>query len=359
MTATRDTAPQTTDAAPRRLTIKDVAQAAGVSLTTVSHALNDRGYVDPETRAKVKRIAAELGYRPNLRAQRLRTGKTNSIAVFFSMPLAIAGGPARMGFMMEIVAAAAEAAMRRGLSLVLVPPLVGANNFLDELDIDGAIVIEPVLGDVQIGRLRQRGVSVVSIGRPPEPEPAIPYVDLQTTTMAQEWLEHLYGQGARRIALLIGAQPRHSNIETERVYRAFVEAKGMPLLIRSADVHIGEDAGAAACRELLAQDPAIDAVCVPVDAFATGTMQALQAAGRRVPQDVQVVTRYDGLRARNSVPPITAVNLHLEQLAVMAVELLFEHICGDTRHAVLAGPTPTLIVRASSTPEVAAPGGVS
>lgn len=350
MTAPRDTAPQKTDTAPRRLTIKDVAQAAGVSLTTVSHALNDRGYVDPETRARVKRIAAELGYRPNLRAQRLRTGKTNSIAVFFSMPLAIAGGPARMGFMMEIVAAAAEAAMRRNLSLVLVPPLAGANDFLDGLDIDGAIVIEPVLGDPQIVGLRQRGVSVVSIGRPPEPEPAIPYVDLQTTAMAQLWLDHLYGQGARRIALLVGAQPRHSNIETERVYRAFAAAKGLPLLIRKADVHIGEAAGAAACRELLAQDPAIDAVCVPVDAFATGTMQALREAGRRVPQDVLVVTRYDGLRAKNSVPPITAVDLHLEQRAVMAVDLLFEHICGDTRHMVVDGPEPALIVRASSTP---------
>lgn len=336
------------DTAPRRLTIKDVAHAAGVSLTTVSHALNDRGYVDPDTRARVKRIAAELGYRPNLRAQRLRTGKTNSIAVFFSMPLAIAGGPARMGFMMEIVAAAAEAAMRRNLSLVLVPPLAGANDFLDGLDIDGAIVIEPVLGDEQITGLRQRGVSVVSIGRPPEPEPSIPYVDLQTTVMAQQWFQHLYQQGARRIALLVGAQPRHSNLETERVYRAFMADKGLPVLIRKADVHVGESAGAAACHDLLAEDPAIDGICAPVDAFASGVMQALREAGRRVPHDVRVVTRYDGLRAKNSVPPITAVDLQLEQRAVMAVDLLFEHICGDTRRTVVEGPAPSLIVRPSS-----------
>ena len=332
----------------RRLTIKDVARAAGVSLTTVSHALNDRGYVDPETRARVKRVAAELGYRPNLRAQRLRTGRTNSIAVFFSMPLAIAGGPARMGFMMEVVASAAEAAMRRGLSLVLVPPLADAGGFLDGLDIDGAIVIEPVLGDPQIAGLLRRGVCVVSLGRPPEPQPQIPYVELQTTAMAQAWMAHLYGSGARRIALLLGSQARHSNLETERVYREFAAAHGMPVLLRHADVHVGQQAGADACSALLAEDPAIDAICVPVDAFASGTMQALREAGRRVPEDVRVVTRYDGLRARNSMPPITAVDLHLEQLSALAVELLFEHLQGDTRRQAVEGPAPQLIVRPSS-----------
>ncbi|MFC6673731.1 LacI family DNA-binding transcriptional regulator [Marinobacterium aestuariivivens] len=76
-----------------RITIADVAREAGVSRTTVSHALNDRGQVDPKTRARVKQIARDLGYRPNLRAQRLRTGKANSIALVSSMPFAVAGGP--------------------------------------------------------------------------------------------------------------------------------------------------------------------------------------------------------------------------------------------------------------------------
>lgn len=58
---------------PRRMTIRDVAKAAGVSLTTVSHALNDRGVVDPATRARIKQLAIDMGYRPNVRAQRLRS----------------------------------------------------------------------------------------------------------------------------------------------------------------------------------------------------------------------------------------------------------------------------------------------
>ncbi|MFC6519069.1 LacI family DNA-binding transcriptional regulator [Undibacterium arcticum] len=77
----------------RRLTIRDVAREAGVSLTTVSHSLNDRGYVDPATRAKVKRIAEQLGYRPNLRAQRLRTGRANCIALFRRCRLPLPAAP--------------------------------------------------------------------------------------------------------------------------------------------------------------------------------------------------------------------------------------------------------------------------
>lgn len=104
-------------------TIADVAQAASVSRTTVSHALNGLGKVDPRTRERIKQVAAELGYRPNLRAQRLRQGHAKAIALASSMPFAVAGGPSRLGFYMEVAAAAAERALLHGYALVLVPPV--------------------------------------------------------------------------------------------------------------------------------------------------------------------------------------------------------------------------------------------
>jgi len=340
---------QTTPSA-RRPTIKDVARVARVSLTTVSHALNDRGYVDPDTRAKVKRIAAELGYRPNLRAQRLRTGRANSIALLSSMPFAVAGGSSRLGFMMEVAAVAAEAALQQGQALILVPHLEGSRQLLDELDIDGALVVEPVADDPQIRRLKERGVPVVSIGLVTDATLSIPQIDLRADATGQLLLDHLLAQGARKIALLIGAQQRHSYAEMERVYTGFIRQHRLLKMVAKADEYGGEEAGRQAAHELLADFPDIDAVCVPVDAFAAGVIKALGELGRRVPDDVMVVTRYDGLRARNSKPPITAVNLHLEQVSALAVELLFEHICGDTRRQVVAGPDPELVIRESSAP---------
>ncbi len=94
--------------------------------------------------------------------------------------------------------------------------------------------------------------------------------------------------------------------------------------------------------------PGLDALCAPVDAFAVGAMGHLHALGKRIPQDVQVVTRYDGIRARTAQPPLTAVNLHLERVAALAVELLFAHLSGDRSQHAVAGPAPELVVRASS-----------
>lgn len=334
----------------RRPTIKDVARVAHVSLTTVSHALNDRGYVDPDTRAKVKRVAAELGYRPNLRAQRLRTGRANSIALLSSMPFAVAGGSSRLGFMMEVAAVAAEAALQQGQALILVPHLEGSRQLLDELDIDGALVVEPVADDPQIRRLRERGVPVVSVGRVTDESLSIPQIDLQTAAIGQLLLEHLLAQGAKKIALLVGTQQRHSYREMERVYTGFIRQHRLRKMVAKADEYGGEEAGRVACLELLADFPDIDAICVPVDAFASGAIRALHELGRSVPNDVMLVTRYDGLRARNAKPPVTAVNLHLEQVSALAVELLFEHICGDTRRQIVLGPTPEIVPRESSMP---------
>ena len=157
-----------------RTTIRDVAKAAGVSPTTVSHALNGRGQVDVRTRERVIEVARALEYRPNRHAQRLRTGGGHTIVLVSSMPFAIAAGASRLGFLMEIAAVAAAAALSRGLALVLAPPVDGDRVPLDVLEIDGALVVEPAAHDPQVDQLRRRGVPIVSIGRQPQGRPALP-----------------------------------------------------------------------------------------------------------------------------------------------------------------------------------------
>lgn len=77
-------------------------------------------------------------------------------------------------------------------------------------------------------------------------------------------------------------------------------------------------------------------------------MEHLHTLCKRVPDDTQVVTRYDGIRARTAQPPLTAVNLHLEPVAAQAVDLLFAHLSGDRSQQAVTGPASELIVRASS-----------
>ncbi|MGF7000838.1 LacI family DNA-binding transcriptional regulator [Paraburkholderia sp. GAS32] len=331
----------------QRPTIADVARAAGVSPTTVSHALNDKGYVDPQTRERVKEAARTLGYRPSVRAQRLRTGEARTIALISSMPFEIAGGASRLGFLMEVAAVAAAAALTRGLALVLVPPLMAGRLPLEQLDIDGAIVIEPTADDANVAHLLDRGLPVVCLGRQPAND-AVPYVDIHSSATTELLLCHLKDQGSRQIALLIGAQQRNSYIESRATYQRFCAEHGMASVIAVADESGGEAAGRNACTTLLREHPHIDGLCALVDAFAVGAVQALIEEGRRVPYDVKVVTRYDGTRARSCRPPLTAVDLHLDDMASQAVALLFEHLGGKDGRRFVVPTRPDLVVRESS-----------
>lgn len=334
-------------AAPR-VTISDVARAAGVSATTVSHALNGRGQVDQRTRERVLKAAAALRYRPNRHAQRLRTGEAHMIVLLSSMPFAVAAGPSRLGFLMEIASVAAVAALSKGLALVLAPPMESGHLPLDSLDVDGALIVEPTAHDANIEYMNRRGLAVVSIGRQPQVSNPIPHVDLRSADTARLLLRHLREQGAKRIALLIGSERRNSYLETEEVYRSFAAEFDMTAIVVTADESQGEAGGREATRNLLQRHPGVDGICVPVDAFAIGTLGALRDAGLRVPDDVVVATRYDGTRARTSQPLLTAVNLHLDFVAQQAVDLLIEHLRGEPARQLVLGPAPELVPRASS-----------
>jgi len=343
-----------------RITIKDVAHLAGVSPTTVSHALNARGQVDARTRTRVMQAATTLGYRPNRNAQRLRTGQGHMIALLSSMPFAVAGGASRLGFMMEVAAVAATAALDKGLALVLAPPLASDRSPLETLDVDGVLLIEPAVDDLHLAQIRHRALPAVAIGRLASEGHAesgvdLPYVDIRSFETTQLLLTHLHAQGAKKIALMIGSAPRNSYIEARSAYQQFTQTHGQTPLLVSVDETRGEAGGYEATRSLLARHPAIDALCVLVDAFASGALAALAEIGRRVPQDILIATRYDGLRARTSTPPLTAINMHLDQLAQHAIALLFEHLSGGPDNSVpktrkIIGPAPQLVQRVSSGP---------
>ena len=329
-----------------RPTISDVARRAGVSAATVSNALSGRRYVEERTRERVLSIAAELGYSPNLRARRLRTGRADTIAIFSSMPFAIAGGRARMGFLMEIAAAAAAESLQNGMALILVPPLEKSRPPLAELPIDGALVVEPLADDPEIEQLRSRGIPVVAIGR--EPGSPIPSVDLQSATCVRMLLDHLHDAGSRRIALITGAQPRNAHLEAVEASRVFGIERHLDIDVLRIDEFGGEAAAREATRSLLTAHPEIDALCVTIDTFASGAAAAAHDLDRRVPDDLRIVTRYDGVRSRECRPPLTALDLRLDEVANLAVGLLLDHIRGDESRKLIVAPMPRLVTRASS-----------
>lgn len=332
-----------------KVTVIDVARHAGVSPATVSNAINQTRYVDKETKKKIDRAIEELGYIPNLGARRLRTGKANAIAVFSSMPFSISAGPSRLGFMMEIAASAAVAALEKQLSLVLVPPLPAGDPSFDHLEADGALVIEPSTDDLYLAQLKKRGVPVVAIGRPnPASSSKVPYVDLQARTVTEKIFAHFRETGARAPALFVGRTDRMAFHETETAYRRIAADAGFEPVVDYLDEREGEDAGFEAAQKLVESHPEVDTLYVLVDTFATGAVRGLQDLGIDIPGRIRVATRYDGIRARESTPRLTSFNLHLEDVAKLALSRLLQEMSEAPGPQFITGPAPEIIVRESS-----------
>ena len=329
--------------AKKRAKLIDVARHAGVSPGTVSNALHNTRFVEPETRQRIEMAIQALNYTPNIRARQLRTGKTNTIALLSSLPLTIASGASKLGFMMEVALTAAIMALEKQHALILVPP---GQNPLDMVTFDAAILLEPTENDRQLRALQRAEIPCVTIGRTPGTQTPVPWVDLHSAATAQLLLTHLQTEGVEQCALFISHARRTSTLETEAAYRLWCQGRQVPV-IYYLDEERGEAAGYQATRQLLEDNPAVNGVLVMVDTFASGVVRACHDMTIEIPQRMRLATRYDGIRARESQPPLTAVNMHLDEVARQAITLVFDVLVG---HNVLSsdGQMPELVVRASS-----------
>jgi DNA-binding LacI/PurR family transcriptional regulator len=332
-----------------RPTIVDVARDAGVSTATVSNALNSRRYVDARTKVRVSEAATRLGYTPNVHARRLRSSGIGTIGLFSSMPFAVSGRASRLGFLMEIAAAAAVKALERGYALLLIPPPGEGMPPPSDLAIDAAVIVEPSDDDPYVAQLRARGLPLVTIGRSKHHLEQLPYVDMRLGESARIILEHIRSAGSQRIALITGSSPRPAYLEAQRAYSAFARKNGHAPIVELVDERGGEEAAYEAALRLFLNHPEIDGIYASVDTFATGTTRAIADLGREIPSEVRIATRYDGFRARTNQPPLTAVDLHLGDVASASIDLVIALMESGSRTGThIRAPRPTLVVRGST-----------
>ncbi|HLZ55887.1 MAG TPA: LacI family DNA-binding transcriptional regulator [Ktedonosporobacter sp.] len=186
-------------------TIHDVAKAAGVSITTVSRALNGYSDVSEKTRQRVKRVAGELGYRPNATARNLRVKRTNTIAF---APCAPKHVDSKL-FFKEFIGILAFDCFQHNLSLLATLPF--SEQYEAEMyqelagtgRVDGIILATIQPQDIRIPLLQKMGVPFVAFGRlVDEKNLSYPFVDVDGKTGVRKLVDYLYTQGHRRIAYL-------------------------------------------------------------------------------------------------------------------------------------------------------------
>jgi DNA-binding LacI/PurR family transcriptional regulator len=262
----------------RRVGIRDVAAAAGLSITTVSWALNGKGEVAAETREKVQRVAREMGYQPNEAARALRTGRTRILGIAVAHRQTGPWEQTYLPYYRSVVAGAAIEAVEHGHAIAAIP--VSPERGLEvQVPCDGLIVVDPVRDDPILAGCRARGIPVVTDGRPlDEGYEDVPVVGIDIAGGMSTVLEHLRTAGAARPALLTGAEADAYTLDTERLFRNWCRRNDLPGTVRR--VRAGESPVAAA-ESLL--DRGVDAVHALNETYGNALLSAAASRGLEVP----------------------------------------------------------------------------
>ncbi|MGP5929055.1 LacI family DNA-binding transcriptional regulator [Corynebacterium glyciniphilum] len=334
-------------------TISDVASVSGVSRATVSLVLNDKPGPSQATREKVRDAAAELGYRPDVRARRLRGAPSKCVALLTTVPTAVAGEESGFSFQLALAVPLSRLLMARGYSMLLLPPLGGDGgvSVMDGIDVDAAVIIEPRRNEPLSAELRARGVLTVTVGD--VPGLSVDAVVDRGYSGADVALGHLVDRGARNIGVLIAAEDNSvsSNVEDYvRTVQSLEDSSSKVMFhVGRAPAGGGQEAGRRSARDMLSEFPELDAIYAPTDVLALGVLQAARETARVVPDDLLVCTNFDGPRAREAEPPLTCLDLDMTALAEACVELLMSKVASPDKPVVRKqAPAPGLIARAST-----------
>jgi LacI family transcriptional regulator len=335
-------------------TIQEVADLAGVSVSTAARALGAYGSVSPAVRERVAAAAATLGYRRNSLARSMITGTTHTIGLV----LADIENP----FFARAARGVADVAHRAGYEVLLVnsdeDPRTerAAVRTLSEKQVDG-LIIAPASSDSghNVNDLLARGTPVVLIDR------VIPGIDADAVIVDNEQAamrvaNHFSDLGHRRIALLTSQGLVHTNQARLAGYLRGLAAAGLPVaqeLIRMA-TYTREAAVHEAEIVLGLADPAT-AIFTTDNLMSLGAYEGAQRAGRSVPDDVSLVG-FDDLEWTTIVrPPLTVVVQPVYELGAAAATRLLARLAGDDSPPAVQTLATTFAVRASTGPAPSRP----
>ncbi|HEU4326144.1 MAG TPA: LacI family DNA-binding transcriptional regulator [Roseiflexaceae bacterium] len=308
--------------AVRRVQQREIAERAGVSVSTVSRVLNNAPGISEPIQQKVLAAAAELGYQ---RAEAKRPGRMQNISLLTSLRLA----PGLDPFHADVLSGVEQACGREGLHLSYATFGGGAPSVEQALDrlrqngVDGLLLLSVDEPDAieQIQALNLPLV-MINIDRRELPVDTVLPDNRLGALLA---VRHLLAQGHRRILHIASSQRRTIRRRTEAYQAALAEA-GIPFdpgLVLDVSLN-PESTYEAMQRRLAAGAPDFTAAFCANDLAAMGLMRAAQEAGLRIPQDLSVVGFDDIATAAFLSPPLTTVRIEAAELATLAVRRLLD-----------------------------------
>jgi len=332
-----------------RVTIADVAGAAGVSKTAVSFAFNNPERLGQATLERVLGVAQDLGYTPHPAARALSMRRSGTIGVLIPQRLStVFANP----FMSELIQGLGELCEEHDLTLLLVPPLNGSlESAIRQASVDGFISLGLSPDDSALDVLDRIGIPTVLVDS--EDSPSHPTVNVDDAGGARAAAGHLLELGHRQLAILVlpPARQVHSTpTATRRLagYRAAISEAGVPAA-HSVIAGISVAAGARAFDSLPKGPRRPTGVLAMSDMVAIGVIAAAQATGFRVPDDLSVVGFDDLPASAWTNPPLTTVRQPIVEKGRLAARLLIQRMKGKP----VESPAPlstSLVVRGSTGP---------
>ena len=331
----------------RMATIKDVAEHAGVSRSTVSYVLSGKRSISETVKRRVEAAIDELEYTPSSLGLNLRQGKSQTIGMVYPL------SDVRLEF---VRAAAAVLQDRYTLSLLThTDEAAGLVAAFKQRRIDGLILMQVRRHDNRVEGLRGSAYPFVLIGRP-EDAKGLSFVDFDFRAAAYLATQHLVGLGHKVVGYI--TYPRDKRdlelgylLQLERGYKQAQRDFGVKIVVQEADSSIA--ACAQATEVLVTGTPELTAI-VALDVTAQvgahmGLLRALYVLGKRVPEDLSVVCFTAPEVAEWTVPKLTSVELPFAEMGRIGAELMLKRLSGGADVAQIVLPA-RLEARESTAP---------
>jgi LacI family transcriptional regulator len=337
-----------------RVTIKELARVSGVSVGTVSRALNGYADVRPETRERIMRLARELDYTPAAAARSLVTQRSHIIGVFMETG---EGHPdLQHPFFHEVLGGLKQRVGAEGFDLLLFASErpgngYGPHSYLKRArhhNVDACALIGLDPEDAEVRRLARAEMPCIGIDMNLEGD-NVEVVMSDNEGGAIAAVRHLYELGHRRIATITGMMDSRPGADRLRGYRTAVQQAG--LAYRDDYVAYGDfyaESGREATAKLLASDEPPTAIFAAADMMAIGAIRAAAEAGVRVPEDLSIVGFDDIQLAPHVNPPLTTMRQDKLGLGGAAGDALVARVAGDPDRPALRTLPVELVVRGST-----------
>lgn len=331
--------------------MKDIAQRAGVSESAVSFALNDRPGVSEITRDRVRRVAAQLGWRPSTAARALSGEGAATVGLVVARPATTLGVDS---FFLQLISGIQEVLAERQLGLLfqMVDDVTAEcavyRRWWAEHRVDGVLVVDPRTDDPRPALLDELGLPGVVIGGLPDRHPNLSEVRADDSGAMAHVVGRLHELGHHRIVHIAGLPSLAHTDRRIRSLRDEAERRGLTE-VRSVTTDYSDTEGAAVTRRVLASEAPPTALVYDNDVMAAAGAAVVAGLGLAVPADVSIVSWEDSVLCRMVHPFLTALSRDPVVFGRIAAQELTALLDGGTARSVQV-PLPELIERESTAP---------